>query len=191
MVTLVGLVRVTDDAGDVARQHQAVDPICARVFEEAASRRRLIKNRPELLTALHCLGPDDALVIMTASHLVQSMIDGLDVLSDLFDRGITVRVLEGIAAGDHTERSLILDAGREIAEDRRRILSWRIKDGLREARSRGVVGGRPRVIDDEKHAMIRSRREKGESMRTIAQSLAVSVGTVYNVVAKMGVARCT
>lgn len=189
-VTLVGLVRVTDDARDVERQHDALDPICTRVFEETASRRLLLKNRSELRAALDYLGPDDLLVVKKASHLAQSMIDGLDVLNELFEQGVVVKVLEGIAAGVHTERSLILDAGRDIAEDRRRNLSWRIKAGLEAARHRGVVGGRPRVIDDDKRAVILSRGEQGESIRSIAQSLGVSVGAVHSVLANVGRARC-
>ena len=34
---------------------------------------------------------------------------GLIVLTGRFERGIAVKVLEGIAAGEHTEQSLILD----------------------------------------------------------------------------------
>ncbi|MBT2551761.1 helix-turn-helix domain-containing protein [Arthrobacter sp. ISL-5] len=117
------------------------------------------------------------------------MVDGLDVLNELFERGIAVKVLEGIAAGDHNERSLILDAGRDIATDRRRNLSWRIKAGLEAAPDRGIVGGRPRVIDDDKRAVILSRSEQGEPIRSIAQSLGVSVGTVHNVLANVGRSR--
>lgn len=182
-VAFIGLVRVADDPRDVARQHHALDPICTRVFEETASRRRLIKNRPQLLAAMGYLGPDDVLVVTKANHLAQSMIDGFDVLNDLFERGIAVKVLEGIAAGDHNERSLILDAGRDITTDRRGNLSWCIKAGLEAARDRGVVGGRPRVIDDDERAVIIARREKGESIRTIAKSLGISAGTVHKVLA--------
>ncbi len=46
-------------------------------------------------------------------------------MSDLFERGIDVKVLEGIAAGKHTERSLIIDLALALAEDRRRdIVSY-------------------------------------------------------------------
>lgn len=129
-MTLIGLVRVTGDAHDVDRQLELLNPICARVFEEKASRRRLIKNRPQLLAALDHLRPGDMLVVTTTKHLAQSMLEGLDVLNDLIEQGEAVKVLEGIAAGDHTERSPFLDQGRDIAELRRRLLSQRIKAGL-------------------------------------------------------------
>lgn len=183
-MTLIGLVRVTGDARDVEQQHELLDPICAHVFEENASRRRLIKNRPQLLAALDHLRPGDMLVVKKAKHLAQNMIDGLDVLNDLFEQGVAVKVLEGIAAGDHTERSLFLDHGGDIAELRRRFLSQRIKAGLQAARERGDVGGRPTVVNGDTHAGILSRREQGESIRAIARSIGVSVGTVHNVLAK-------
>jgi DNA invertase Pin-like site-specific DNA recombinase len=183
LMTLIGLVRVTCDTRDVERQHDALDPICTRVFEETASGRHLVKNRPELRAALHYLDPNDVLVVTKVNHLAQSTIDGVVVLNDLFEQGLTVKVLEGIAAGDHVERSSVLDMGRDISEIRRGLVSRRVKAGLMAARERGTVGGRPRVVDRDKCADILLRREQGESLRSIAQSLGVAVGTVHNVLA--------
>jgi DNA invertase Pin-like site-specific DNA recombinase len=112
------------------------------------------------------------------------MLEGLDVLNDLFEQGVAVKVLEGMAAGDHTEGSLFLDHGRDIAELRRRLLSQRIKAGLQAARERGDVSGRPAVVNDDRRAGILPRREQGESIRAIALAVGVSVGTVHNVLAK-------
>lgn len=185
-MALIGLARVTDDAGDVRRQYDVLDPICACVFEETASRRRLIRNRPQLLAALDRLHPGDLLVVKKAKHLASSTINGLDVLNDLVEQGVAVRVLEGIAAGDHTGRSPILDLGRDIAETHRQLLSQKIKIGLQAARGRGAAGGRPTVLDDDKRADILRRRERGESLRAIARSTDVSVGTVHNALTKVG-----
>ncbi|GAA3935657.1 hypothetical protein GCM10023085_16380 [Actinomadura viridis] len=41
-------------------------------------------------------------------------------------------------------------------------------DGLEVARRSGRVGGRRPVVDDDKRAAILARRERGESIRTIA-----------------------
>lgn len=73
-------------------------------------------------------------------------------------------MLDGIAAGEHTERSLILDLTLALAEGRRRDISRKTKNGIDPARKRGKVGGRPRVIDDDKRAIILVRRDKGESI---------------------------
>ena len=111
--------------------------------------------------------------------LGRSLLEGLIVLNDLFQRGIAVKVLDGIAAGEHTERSLILDLALALAEDRRRDIVRKTKNGLEAARARGRVGGRRPVVDDDKRAAIFARRVKGQSIRAIAAGVGVSVGVVH------------
>ncbi|MFJ9344756.1 hypothetical protein ACIRP0_36580 [Streptomyces sp. NPDC101733] len=59
-------------------------------------------------------------------------------------------MLDGIATGEHTERSLILDLALALAEDRRRDIVKKTKNGLESARAHGRVGGRRPVVDDDK-----------------------------------------
>ena len=183
-MALVGLVRVSTKGQDTARQHDALDPICVKVFEEKVSGKLAVKDRPGLNAALEYLRGDDMLTVQEVDRLGRNLLEGLIVLTELFERGIAVKVLDGIAAGEHTERSLILDLALALAEDRRRDISRKTKNGLEAARKRGKVGGRPRVIDDDKRAIILSRREKGESIRMIARVLDVSVGSVHEVLAE-------
>lgn len=182
-MALVGLVRVSTKGQDTARQHDALDPICVKVFEEKVSGKLAIADRPGLVAALEYLRAGDMLAVQEVDRLGRNLLEGLIVLTDLFERGVSVKVLEGIAAGEHTERSLILDLALALAEDRRRDISRKTKNGLDAARKRGKVGGRPRVIDEDRRAVILARREKGESIRVIARVLDVSVGTVHSVLA--------
>ena len=183
-MALVGLVRVSKTEQDTRRQHDALGPICIRVFEEKVSGKLKVADRPGLQAALDYIRPGDMLAVQEVDRLGRNLLEGLVVLNDLFERGIAVKVLDGIAAGEHTERSLILDLALALAEDRRRDISRKTKNGLEAARKRGKVGGRPRVIDDDKRAIILSRREKGESIRVIARVLDVSVGSVHAVLAE-------
>lgn len=179
-MALIGLVRVTGDTRDVERQHEVLDPICTRVFEEESTRRRLIENRPQLLAALEQLGTGDRLVVTKVRHLAQSMVDGWGVL-DLVEHGVAVRVLEGSDAGNYDRVSDVREGAREITAIRRTLLSVSIKDGIQAARERGNPGGRPRVVDRTVRAAIFAQRDVGEPLRSIAQSLSVSVGTVHAV----------
>ncbi|WP_326750622.1 hypothetical protein OG280_40910 (plasmid) [Streptomyces virginiae] len=87
------------------------------------------------------------------------------------------------AAGEHTERSLILDLALALAEDRRRDIVKKTKNGLDSARARGRVGGRVGgrrpVVDDDKRRVILARRAEGQSIREIAAAVKVSVGVVH------------
>jgi DNA invertase Pin-like site-specific DNA recombinase len=69
-------------------------------------------------------------------------------------------VLEGIAVGEHTERSLILDLALALAEDRRRDIVRKTKNGLESARKQGKAGGLRPVVDDGKRAAILDRRRR-------------------------------
>jgi DNA invertase Pin-like site-specific DNA recombinase len=84
--------------------------------------------------------------VQEVDRLGRNLLEGLIVLSHLAERGIGVKVLEGIAAGEHTERSLILDLALALAEDRHRDIVRKTRDGLEAARRR-----RP-VVDDDKRA---------------------------------------
>ncbi|WP_233425425.1 recombinase family protein [Gordonia otitidis] len=183
-VSLVGLVRVSTDKQETRRQHDALDPICVKVFNEKVSGKLGVDDRPGLKAALDYLRPDDLLTVQEVDRLGRNLLEGLVVLTDLFERGIGVKVLEGVAAGEHTERSLVLDLALALAEDRRRDISRKTRNGLEAARQRGKVGGRPSVVDDDKRAAILSRRERDESIRAIAAGVGVSVGTVHRVVAE-------
>ncbi|QRP49056.1 recombinase family protein [Amycolatopsis sp. FDAARGOS 1241] len=123
------------------------------------------------------------LTVQEADRLGRNLLEGLIVLNDLFSRGIAVKILEGIAAGEHTERNLILDMALALAEDRRRDIVRKTRNGLDAARARGRVGGRPRVVDADKRRIILARHADGESIRTIARATQLSVGTVHNVLA--------
>lgn len=53
------------------------------------------------------------------------------------------------------------------------------KDGLEAARRRGRVGGRRPIVDDDKRVAILARRQRGESIRTIAADVKGSIGVVH------------
>jgi DNA invertase Pin-like site-specific DNA recombinase len=178
-MALIGLVRVSTDKQNTRRQHDALDPICWKVFEEKISGKLATDDRPGLLEALSQVRPGDMLAVQEVDRLGRNLLEGLIVLNDLFQRGIAVKVLDGIAAGEHTQRSLILDIALALSEDRRRDIVAKTKNGLESARRRGRVGGRRPVVDDDKHAAILARRARGESIRTIAAGVGISIGVVH------------
>jgi hypothetical protein len=69
--------------------------------------------------------------------------------------------------------------------DRRPAISERlIAKGWAGSRpQRGGAGGRRLVVDDDKRAAILARRRRGESIRTIAAGVKVSVGDVHKTLA--------
>lgn len=181
-MALVGLVRVSTDKQETRRQHDALAPVCVKVFEEKVSGKLGVDQRPGLADALGYLRPDDLLTVLEVDRLGRNLLEGLLVLTELFERGVGVKVLDGIATGEHTERSLILDLALALAEDRRRDISRRTRNGLEAARRRGKVGGRPSVVDADRRAAILARRATGESIREIARGVGISIGTTHRII---------
>jgi DNA invertase Pin-like site-specific DNA recombinase len=66
-----------------------------------------------------------------------------------------------------------------MAEFERSLIQERVKAGLRNAKSKGVVLGRPRAVVDA--ARIAALRESGASWRAISENLGVGLATVYRI----------
>jgi len=180
-VAYVGLVRVSTDKQETQRQHDALEPLCVRVFEETVSGGKRVVERPGLRAALDYLRPEDFLTVQEADRLGRNLLEGLITLTELFQQGVKVKILDGVAAGEHTERNLVLDLALALAEDRRRDISRKTKNGLEAARKRGTVGGRPSVVTDDRRRTILARRTEGESIRQIARGVGISTAVVHRV----------
>lgn len=175
-MALVGLVRVSTDRQNTERQHDALDPIRIKVFEEKVSGKLTAEERPALTDAIEYMRDNDMLCVQEVDRLGRNLLEGLIVLNDLFERGISVKVLEGIAAGEHKERSLILDLALALAEDRRRDIVKKTKDGLAAARKRGRVGGRRPVMTEPLVVQAVALRAKGFSLKQIQPHLRIADG---------------
>jgi len=178
-MALVGLVRVSTSRQETRRQHDDLDPICVKVFEEKISGRLKVADRPDLRAALDYMRPGDMLTVQEADRLGRNLLEGLIMLNELFEQGVAVKILDGIAAGEHTERSLILDLALALAEDRRRDIVRKTRNGLESAARQGRTGGRPRVVDADKRRAILARRAEGQSLREIARGVGVSLTVVH------------
>lgn len=175
-MALVGLVRVSTDKQNTQRQHDALDSICLKVFEEKISGKLAVDERPALKAALEYIRDDDMLCVQEVDRLGRNLLEGLIVLNDLFERGVAVKVLEGIASGEHTERTFILDLALALAEDRRRDIVKKTKNGLESARKQGRVGGRKPVMTEVLVAQAVALRDRGFTIRQIQPHLRIAEG---------------
>ncbi len=98
-MALVGLVRVSTDKQKTRSQHDALDSICVKIFEEKVSGNLAADDRPGLKAALDYVHEDDLLTVPAVDPLGRHFLEGLIMLTDLSERGIGVKVLEGIAVG--------------------------------------------------------------------------------------------
>ncbi|MFE9855623.1 recombinase family protein [Streptomyces sp. NPDC005780] len=175
-MALVGLVRVSTDKQNVDRQHDALDPICVKVFEEKVSGKLAVAERPGLTAALEYLRGGDMLCVQEVDRLGRDTLTGLMTLAELFQRDISVKVLEGVGAGEHTEMNLLLELALVLASERRRDIVKKTKNGLEAARARGRVGGRRPVMTEPLVVQAVALRTKGYSLKQIQPHLRITEG---------------
>ena len=181
--SLIGLARVSTDGQDAQLQRDALTETgCARIFEEKTSTRKAATDRPGLVAALDYLRSGDTLCVWKLDRLGRSVKDVLIIADDLHERGIGLRILTGKLSGSYSpagEGKFFFTMMAAFAELERDIIHERTMAGLAAARAQGRNGGRPTVMDADKLAAARARRQRGESPTQIAKALGVSRASVY------------
>lgn len=181
---LIGLARVSTNGQDDQLQDDAlaVEGKCGRIYGEKISGRKSASDRPGLAAALDYMRAGDTLIVWKLDRLGRSALEVLRVASDLHERGIGVCILTGKLAGSYSpdgEGKFFFTMMAAFAELERDIILERTMAGLKAAKAQGRVGGRPTVMDADKLAAARARRESGESPTQIARALGVSRASVY------------
>lgn len=113
---------------------------CQRVFTEHASGAG--RDRPELIAALAFCRKDDVLVIYKLDRLGRSLLDLVEIVGELKERGIGFRSLNDQIDTTTAAGALMFHVMAAFAEFERNIIRERTMAGLAAARARGRVGGR-------------------------------------------------
>lgn len=139
---------------------------CNKIFQEKKSGYR--KHRPVLDEAISALRPGDTLVVWNLDRLGRNARKMINLYYCLKDEGIAIaslteRIETDTPEGEYNFIVACADAQKESAK-----ISRRTKAGLKAARERGAIFGRPRTISPRR--LIRARRllEENED-RTIPQ----------------------
>ena len=181
--SLIGVARVSTDEQDYQLQHDAlVASGCGRIYAERVSTRKAVADRPGLTAAMDWARDGDTVVAWKLDRVGRSVKELLTTGDDLHGRGIGLRILTGKLAGSYSpkgEGKFFFTMMAAFAELERDLIQERTLAGLAAARAQGRNEGRPTVMDADKLAAAKARRERGESPTQIARALGVSRASVY------------
>ena len=125
------------------------------------------------------------LYVVSIDRLSRSTKDLLDVVEQLNALGITlIFQREGIDTKSAMGQ-FFLTVLSSIAQLERETMISRINAGLARAKSQGKKLGRPSKINQSLINAVRMLYQKGVSIRDIAKTCTVGIGTVYKVVEKL------
>nr|WP_274707733.1 recombinase family protein [Arthrobacter sp. H16F315] len=158
------------------------------LYEDRASGKK--DDRPELAACLKALRDGDTLVVWKLDRLGRDLRHLVNIVHDLTERGIGLKVLTGQGAAiDTTTASgkLVFGIFAALAEFERELISERTLAGLASARARGRNGGRPYKMSPAKLRLaMASMGQPGTKVSDLCTELGVTRQTLYRHVSPSG-----
>ena len=153
---LVGYAHVSTLDQSPALQRDALRTAgCERILVEEASGSH--RDRPELIAALDYLRKGETLVVWKLSRLARSLKQVIKTVSDIGERGVSLKVLTQNIDTTTPEGRLFFHMTAAFDEFQRELIVENTRAGLEAAHRRGRRGGRPSVMTEE-------RRKQAEAL---------------------------
>lgn len=191
-MTLVAYIRVSSLGQSLEVQRDKMRAIGVEpdhLFEE--KRSGVDSNRPALKEALRFARKGDTFVITKIDRLARSATDLLQIVQQLQNKGVALRVLDqqidtGTPAGKAMLQMLAVFAEFETA-----IRKERQMDGIAKAKEKGTKFGRKAQVTPKVAADIMAMREGGALIHDIMEKTGLSKASIYRALEMAGNAEGT
>lgn len=193
MTALIGYARVSKADGsqvhDLQRDALANAGVHAdHVYEDTASGKK--DDRPGLTACLKALRRGDTLVVWKLDRLGRDLRHLVNLVDDLTQRHIGLKVLAGEGASIDTSTAngrLVFGIFAALAEFERALIIERTKAGLAAARARGRNGGAPFKMTPAKLRLAQAAMGKPETkVADLCVELGITRQTLYRFVDPKG-----
>ena len=149
-----------------------------------------MENR-KLKDLIEQLQKGDNLIVAELSRLGRSMLEIMELLNLLLQKGVNIYVVKGnYELKDDIQSKVLAFAFSLAAEIERELISQRTKEALAKRKAEGKKLGRPKGSYssklDDKREYIKELLDKGVSIASIAKILGVHYHTVRNYVKRRG-----
>ena len=176
----IGYARVSTQDQDLSLQRDALtEEGCDKIFQEKASGPQ--RDRPELKAALSYMREGDILIVWKLDRLARSMKQLIETVEDFERRGIGLKSLQDPIDTSSASGKLVFHIFAALAEFERGVIRDRTNAGLKSARERGRIGGRPRLLSDRDLQVAKVLlKDPAITVAEVAKRLGVSISTLYN-----------
>lgn len=186
---LVGYMRVSSDSERQTTDLQKDALLAAGVdsrhlFEDRASGAK--DNRPGLAQALNFVQTGDILVVWKLDRLGRSLSHLINIINNLKLRGVAFWSLTDGMDTSTASGELLFHVFGALAQYERALITERVNAGLRAARLRGRIGGRPFAITAEKLEAIMASLRNGTSKAAVCRTFNVKRTTLIETLKRVG-----
>jgi DNA invertase Pin-like site-specific DNA recombinase len=179
---LIGYARISTQDQTLALQQDALEKTgCEKIFTDTVSGTKA--ERKGLTEALSHLRVGDTLVVWRLDRLGRSLRHLIDTVTELHTRGVGFKSLQENIDTTTSGGKLVFHIFGALAEFEREIIKERTQAGLRAARSRGKVGGRPKALTPKEVQMLNNMAsDKSLTVSDICKTLGIGRTTFYRYV---------
>ena len=182
-MSLVGYVRVSTLDQDTTTQLERIKSVnCEKVFSEKQS-GTTTKGRTALADCLDYMREGDTLVITKIDRLARSARDLHNIVHNLEERSIGLKVLDQNIDTTTPHGKAFLGMMATFAEFETNIRKERQLEGIAAAKAKGKYIGRKPTAQQKSDEIMKLVSE-GITKAAIAEQVGVSVASVYNVINK-------
>lgn len=152
----------------------------ANIYQEKITGTK--RNRPELDRLMENIQAGDTVIISELTRLGRSTRDLINISEQFQDKGVElISLKENIDTTTATGKAMfgMLSV---MAQFERDIISERTKEGLKSARARGNLGGRPSTSTKDIERALILYEAKDLSVKDICELIGISKPTLYKYV---------
>lgn len=177
----VGYARVSTTGQTLELQLNTLKEFgCRRIYREKASGADA--ERPELRKLLASLKPGQSVVVTRLDRLARSTFDLFSIVKTITDKKAQFYSLAEPWTDTSTSTGrLMLAILGGLADVERDLIRTRTAEGRARAMEQGKRMGRPRQITDAQRQEITSRRQKGDTLKSVATAFGISESTVSRI----------
>lgn len=178
-----GYARVSTQSQELNRQLDILEKFsCDKIYTEKITGTKA--SRPELNKLKDNVREGDTIVVESWSRLGRSTRDLIDLV-EFFDKK-KVNVISAKEKFDTStpQGKLMLTVFQAFSEFERDLIVERTNEGLKSARARGRVGGRPKKADKNIQQALKLYDSKLHTVREIEELSSVSASTLYRYIRK-------
>lgn len=176
---LIGYGRVSTADQYLRMQEDALKSAgCEEIFTDTSSGVKTA--RPGLHTALSHLRKGDTLVVWRLDRLGRSLAHLIQTVKELSEKGIGFKSLQENIDTTTSGGQLIFHIFGALAQFERELIKERTQAGLKAARVRGRLGGRPPLLNKYKIKKMKEHYKKGDlSINEICKLFNITKPTLY------------
>lgn len=181
----LGYTRVSTASKDAQLQLDALAEAGVQkrdVFSDVTSGSRTAIERPGMKRLLDYVEPGDTVVVWRIDRLGRSLIDVLNTVNLLRDKGVKIQSLSDGIDPETTTGRLMLGMLATLAEYERELITERVNAGIAATKQNGTKFGRPPVdpaVIAEKLEIAQDARRKGRTAAEAASLVGWSRATLY------------